>query len=101
VVQDARTIDHSLPADAVPLCELRDGQCATVRAMCNNRECCPFKHCRCEYCKLLRAMGMSERCKLRVCRNRRHCIVQINSTRLGIAGAIARNILVSPVKDNA
>jgi len=105
VVQDARSIDDNdrMPGDAVPLCELRDGQCAMVRAMCPNRRRgpCPMKRCRCEYCQLLRAMGISEHCRLRVCRNRKHCIVQVNSTRLGIANAIARNILVSPIRDSA
>ncbi|MDY7107244.1 MAG: FeoA domain-containing protein [Planctomycetota bacterium] len=87
---------------AVPLCELREGDCGMVCALheCPHRgrggRC--HKHCcRCEECELLRAMGVTEHCRLRMCRRGRRCIVQVNATRLGISNAIARNILVSPI----
>lgn len=96
----ASTAEHDL--QAVPLCELREGDSGMVCAL----HFCPHRHrggrcdrpcCGCEECQLLRAMGMTERCKLRVCRCGKRCIVQVNSTRLGISNAIARNILVSRI----
>ncbi len=86
---------------AVPLCELRNGDSGTISAVsCSGgrKGCCGTKHerCHCDYCELLRAMGIGERARLRVCRSGRQCIVQVNSTRLGIAHTIARDILVSP-----
>ena len=94
------TVEHDPPA--VPLCELREGDSGMVRALhfCPHRHCgkhCDRHCCSCEECQLLRAMGVTERCKLRVCRCGKRCIVQVNSTRLGISNAIARNILVSRV----
>ena len=99
---------------AIPLSELREGQFGRVHSLCS--------HCRHGYGRgggrrggfgrrwrgrryvdayeLLRAMGISEGCRLRVCHHGRRCIVQVNATRLGISNAIARNILVSPVSEN-
>lgn len=70
----------------VPLSTLRSGDRATL----HRRDLC------CEDCDLLNAMGMTERCKLRVCRIGHPCIVQVASTRLGISSAMARNIMVVP-----
>jgi len=86
--------------DAVLLCDLREGDSGTVHALHHCRNCrqgkrCGRQCCSCEECELLRAMGMAEKCTLRVCRCGKRCIVQVNSTRLGISSAIARQILVS------
>ena len=99
----ARTVDNDL--QAVPLCELREGDMGLVRALheCPRRgrcDLCPRHCCRCEECELLRAMGVTECSRLRMCRRGRRCIVQVNSTRLGISNAIARNILVSRIASN-
>lgn len=45
-------------------------------------------------CEMLNAMGLTERCALRVCRDGEPCIVQISSMRLGLSAAMARCILV-------
>ncbi|MCH8821905.1 MAG: ferrous iron transport protein A [Planctomycetes bacterium] len=44
--------------------------------------------------RLLNAMGLTDHCELCVCRPGEPCIVRINCTRLGIAGSLARKILV-------
>jgi Fe2+ transport system protein FeoA len=47
--------------------------------------------------ELLAAMGLTDRCLLRVCRAGEPCIVQVAGSRLGLAAALARRILVVPV----
>src|SRR5262245_22243603 len=55
----------------------------------------------CEDCELLNAMGMTDRCSIRVCQSGEPCIVQVDSTRLGLSAALARNILVCPATPRA
>ena len=45
---------------------------------------------------LLQALGLTEECRLRVCRAGDPWIVQVRSTRIGIADLVARDILVIP-----
>jgi Fe2+ transport system protein FeoA len=69
----------------VPLCAMNPGDCGRIVASRlgeNDGE-------------LLRAMGMSEHCRLRVCRSGEPCIVQIDSTRLGLSRDMTRLILVT------
>lgn len=72
------------PSQLVPLSCLRDGD----RGWLHMTNLC------CDDCELLNAMGLTELCEIRVCRMGEPCIVQVNSTRLGLAAALARNILV-------
>ena len=81
----------SIEALPVPLTTLRSG----ARATLHRRDLC------CEDCELLNAMGMTDRCKLRVCRIGNPCIVQVASTRLGLSSAMARNIMVVPDRAHA
>ncbi|MBT8486480.1 MAG: ferrous iron transport protein A [Phycisphaerales bacterium] len=75
------------PPATVPLCTLRRGTRAIVaRTQLDD-----------ESCDLLCAMGMTERCELRVCRSGEPCIVQVNNTRLGLCLAMARKIHVTPL----
>jgi Fe2+ transport system protein FeoA len=74
---------HSPPP--VPLSTLRDG----ARGRLQTANLC------CADCELLNAMGLTDQCEIRVCQAGEPCIVQVNSTRLGLAAALARNILVS------
>jgi Fe2+ transport system protein FeoA len=69
------------------LAQLRDGDRARLQAanLC------------CEDCELLNAMGLTDQCELRVCRVGEPCIVQVNSTRLGIAAGLAGRIMVERV----
>jgi Fe2+ transport system protein FeoA len=71
--------------DAVPLSVLREGDRGRLHA---TNLCC-------EDCDLLNAMGMTDQCEIRVCQRGEPCIVQVNSTRLGLSAALARNILVT------
>ncbi len=45
-------------------------------------------------CQLLRALGMTERCLVRVCQNGEPCIVQVRTTRIGLSRVVAEGILV-------
>lgn len=45
---------------------------------------------------LLRALGLTERCRLRVCKAGEPCIVQVRATRIGLSHEVAEGILVVP-----
>jgi Fe2+ transport system protein FeoA len=49
--------------------------------------------------RFLRAIGLTRRARFRVCRRGEPCIIQVRSTRVGLALAIADRILVTPVDD--
>jgi Fe2+ transport system protein FeoA len=92
----APTADTSGPADAgnapgVPLSLLGCGERAIV-------------HCRLLAAadnELLCAMGMPDRCVLRVCRAGEPCIVQVAATRLALSRSVASRVMVIPaVKDH-
>lgn len=76
----------------IPLTQLQRGQRAIVD--CSELVDLPEGD-RC----LLHAMGMHHECEVRVCRQGTPCIVQIDATRLGISGEVARKILVTPIDD--
>ena len=78
----------------IPLTQLQRGQRAIVD--CSELTDLPEGD-RC----LLHAMGLHHECEVQVCRPGTPCIVQIDSTRLGISGDVARKILVTPVDDSA
>lgn len=70
----------------VPLTLLRAGARATVH----------YREMGCEDCELLNAMGLTDRCTLRVCQAGSPCIVQAGGTRLGLTRPLAQRILVIP-----
>ena len=47
-------------------------------------------------CALLSALGMTDRCILRICKVGEPCIVQVQSTRIGLSRAVADGIMVVP-----
>ena len=47
-------------------------------------------------CALLRALGLTDDCVLRICQVGEPCIVQVRSTRIGLSMAVARDIYVLP-----
>lgn len=49
-----------------------------------------------EECALLGAMGLQEGCEVTICQSGRNCIVQVESTRLGISRRVAQRILAVP-----
>jgi Fe2+ transport system protein FeoA len=76
----------------IPLTQLQRGQraivhCADIADLPEGDRC------------LLHAMGMHHECQIRVCSPGTPCIVQIDSTRLGISAEVARRILVTPIDD--
>jgi Fe2+ transport system protein FeoA len=44
----------------------------------------------------LRALGLTDRCLLRVCKAGEPCIVQVRQTRIGLSRELARGIFVIP-----
>lgn len=80
--------EHERP-ERVPLTQLKRGERAIV-------DCSTLTHLPEEDRCLLRAMGMYDRCTVRVCRSGTPCIVEVDSTRLGLSGSVARQILVTP-----
>jgi Fe2+ transport system protein FeoA len=47
-------------------------------------------------CALLRAIGLTDRCMLRICQVGEPCIVQVRATRIGLSRAVADGIMVEP-----
>jgi Fe2+ transport system protein FeoA len=84
--------DDRGPMVRIPLTQLQRGQraivhCADIADLPEGDRC------------LLHAMGMHHECQIRVCSPGTPCIVQIDSTRLGISADVARRILVTPIDD--
>jgi Fe2+ transport system protein FeoA len=48
---------------------------------------------------LLRALGLTDRSLLRVCKRGEPCVVQVRATRIGISSRIAEHIVVLPEPD--
>jgi len=83
--------DHAPKPVRIPLTQLARGQRAVVD--CSELTGLPEG----ERC-LLHAMGLHDQCQVRVCSAGSTCIVQIESTRLGISSEVARRILVTPIE---
>ena len=78
--------DPTSTSNRTPLSRLRQGD----RAIVNTRDLADADS------KLLAAMGIGERCEIRVCRAGSPCIVQIQSIRVGIGREVADRITTSP-----
>ncbi len=77
----------------------RDCEVITLRQLAQGRlgQLLAMDLC-CEDCQLLQAMGMTDQCKIRMCRRGSSCIVQVGETRLGVAASVADRILVRPLQ---
>ena len=73
-------------AGAVRLSSLAPGQTATLHGA----------DLAAHDCALLSALGLTDRCVLRICKIGEPCIVQVHSTRIGLARSVAEGILVVP-----
>lgn len=49
-----------------------------------------------ESSRLLRALGITSACRLRLCKIGEPCIVQVRATRIGLSKKVARSIFVIP-----
>jgi Fe2+ transport system protein FeoA len=47
-------------------------------------------------CALLRALGLTDQCVLRICKIGEPCIVQVKATRIGLSRIVADGIFVVP-----
>jgi Fe2+ transport system protein FeoA len=47
-------------------------------------------------CALLKALGLTDRCLLRVCKAGEPCIVEVKATRIGLSRTLARGLFVVP-----
>lgn len=79
-------ISAERPGVPVQLTELCEGRCARLHtAQLDNDECA-----------LLRALGLTSKCRLRVCKAGDPWIVQVRETRIGLSAQVAQKILVIP-----
>lgn len=74
----------------IPLTQLARGQrasveCSALNALGNTDRC------------LLAAMGLGEKCEIRMCKPGSACIIQVDQTRLGLPKGIAEQIMVTPL----
>ena len=70
----------------VPLSRIAPGEMARFHAA----ELAP------QDCALLRALGLTDQCVMRICKVGEPCIVQVRSTRIGLSRSVADGILVVP-----
>jgi Fe2+ transport system protein FeoA len=86
-VSDASQPKPSRPAaEPIPLSQLAAGKVVRLHAA----DLSP------QDCALLGALGMTDRCVLRICKVGEPCIVQVQSTRIGLSREVADGILVVP-----
>lgn len=72
-------------APAVPLTTMPAGAVATLHEV-RDAEARPF----------LRALGLRDASRLRLCQAGDPCIVQVRTTRIGLSRAVAQHLLVVP-----
>ncbi|HEY8549806.1 MAG TPA: FeoA family protein [Vicinamibacterales bacterium] len=73
-------------AKPIPLSQLQAGCTARLHSA----------HLAHEDCALLRALGLTDQCLLRVCKAGEPCIVSVRATRIGLSSAVARGLMVIP-----
>jgi Fe2+ transport system protein FeoA len=74
-------------SNVVPLSDLRAGATARFHDARLDSEACAW----------LQALGFTPNCQLRLCQPGEPCIVQVRTTRIGLAKAVANGIYVIPV----
>jgi Fe2+ transport system protein FeoA len=77
---------HAREIDPVRLSELAAGQTARL----HGAQLTP------QDCALLRALGLTDHCVMRVCKIGEPCIVQVRATRIGLSRSVADGIFVVP-----
>lgn len=80
------TVPSTSGARPVPLTQLTTGSVARLHATDLGSD----------DCALLRALGLTDQCLLRVCKAGEPCIVQVRATRIGLSKAVARGLFVIP-----
>jgi Fe2+ transport system protein FeoA len=76
----------SVASRPVPLSELAAGRIVRLHAA----DLSP------QDCALLRSLGMTDSCMLRICKVGEPCIVEVKSTRIGLSRSVASGIMVVP-----
>lgn len=80
-----------MSASAVRLCDLRAGTLARFHEARLDPEAV----------SLLRALGLTVACQLKLCKAGEPFIVQVRTTRIGLSKAVARGIYVIPLATGA
>ncbi|MEO5823982.1 MAG: FeoA family protein [Vicinamibacteraceae bacterium] len=73
-------------AQPIPLSQLRAGSTARLHSAELAKD----------DCALLKALGLTDRCLLRVCKAGEPCIVEVKATRIGLSRSLARGVFVVP-----
>jgi Fe2+ transport system protein FeoA len=74
---------QSAPPPAVPLTEVRVGAVATLHEI---RDV--------DTRAVLRSLGLTDECEIRLCKTGDPCIVQVHATRIGLSRVVAERLLV-------
>ena len=82
---------HLVSSSVVPLAEVPEG--SMVRVLDTHIDA----HSR----EQLRSLGVTSSSTVRVCKQGEPCVVQVRTTRIGISGSIARQLLVVVTADDA
>jgi Fe2+ transport system protein FeoA len=78
----------TLPADAEPLVPLTTMRVGCVATLCEVRDDASRR--------VLRSLGMTEHCQMRLCKVGDPCIVQVQATRIGLSRIVAEHLFVAP-----
>lgn len=90
-------IPNSLPLPSPKVSSERSGVPIQLTELCEGR--CARLHTTDlanDECALLRALGLTHKCRLRVCKAGDPWIVQVRETRIGLSASVAQKILVIP-----
>ena len=75
-------------AATVPLLDLAPGAIAVLRLVSDDQSRV-----------VLRALGLTDGARLRICRLGDPCIIQVRSTRIGLSKAVAQSVYVTVTQD--
>ena len=81
---------HLVSSDVVRLAEVPEG--STVRIVDTHLDAHSREH--------LRSLGVTPTSAVRVCKQGEPCVLQVRTTRIGISGSIARQLLVLLATDD-
>lgn len=74
----------SAPRTVCPLADLPPGATATLHDVRVDAECRT----------VLRGLGLTDACRLRLCKHGEPCIIQVRSTRIGLSRAVSEHVYV-------
>ena len=81
-------VTRSRPSAAPSLVPLTTMRVGCVATLCEVRD---------DACRgVLRSLGLTDHCQMRLCKVGDPCIVQVQATRIGLSRVVAEHLLVAP-----